>query len=230
MSRSDTRLLLLHRLGHEFRDSRLAELALTHRSFSADNNERLEFLGDSLLNFIIAEALFERFPSAPEGELSRMRARLVKGETLADIARAFQLGESLNLGSGELKSGGHRRESILADAMEAMIGAIYLDAGLDACRLRVRDWFGTLLMQLVPGERNKDPKSRLQEMLQARAQPLPRYRLLETSGADHQQQFSVACEIDALGAPFTGRGGSRRAAEQAAAEQAIAKLEQVWAQ
>jgi ribonuclease-3 len=230
MSQSDTRLLLLHRLGHEFRDSRLAELALTHRSFSTDNNERLEFLGDSLLNFIIAEALFERFPSAPEGELSRMRARLVKGETLADIARGFHLGDSLVLGSGEMKSGGHRRESILADAMEALIGAIYLDAGLDACRLRVREWFSARLVQLVPGERNKDPKSRLQEMLQARAQPLPRYRLVETTGADHRQQFAVACEIDALGEPFTGSGGSRRAAEQAAAEKAIARLEQVWAQ
>ncbi len=230
MSKADTKLFLFHRLGHEFRNLRLAEQALTHRSFSADHNERLEFLGDSILNFVIAEALYERFPAAPEGELSRMRARLVKGETLADIARGFQLGDSLNLGSGEMKSGGHRRESILADAMEALIGAIYLDAGLDVCRLRVREWFSARLVQLVPGDRNKDPKTLLQEMLQARAQPLPLYRLLETTGAEHQQQFQVVCEIAALTEPFTGRGGTRRAAEQAAAEQAIAKLEQVWAQ
>lgn len=230
MSKADTKLFLLNRLGHEFRNSRLAEQALTHRSFSADHNERLEFLGDSILNFVIAEALYERFPAAPEGELSRMRARLVKGETLADIARGFQLGDSLNLGSGEMKSGGHRRESILADAMEALIGAIYLDAGLDVCRLRVREWFSSRLVQLVPGDRNKDPKTRLQEILQARAQPLPLYRLLETTGAEHQQQFQVVCEIAALTEPFTGRGGTRRAAEQAAAELAIAKLEQVWAQ
>src|SRR5690606_2574213 len=230
MSKADTKLFLFHRLGHEFRNPRLAEQALTHRSFSADHNERLEFLGDSILNFVIAEALYERFPAAPEGELSRMRARLVKGETLADIARGFQLGDSLNLGSGEMKSGGHRRESILADAMEALIGAIYLDAGLDVCRLRVHEWFSARLVQLVPGDRNKDPKTLLQEMLQARAQPLPLYRLLETTGAEHQQQFQVVCEIAALTEPFTGRGGTRRAAEQAAAEQAIAKLEQVWAQ
>lgn len=230
MSKADTKSFLFHRLGHEFRNPRLAEQALTHRSFSADHNERLEFLGDSILNFVIAEALYERFPAAPEGELSRMRARLVKGETLADIARGFQLGDSLNLGSGEMKSGGHRRESILADAMEALIGAIYLDAGLDVCRLRVREWFSARLVQLVPGDRNKDPKTLLQEMLQARAQPLPLYRLLETTGAEHQQQFQVVCEIAALTEPFTGRGGTRRAAEQAAAEQAIAKLEQVWAQ
>jgi ribonuclease-3 len=230
MPNPDAKLLLLHRLGHEFRDSRLAERALTHRSFSAEHNERLEFLGDSILNFVIAEALYERFPKAPEGDLSRMRARLVKGETLAEIARGFQLGESINLGAGEMKSGGHRRESILADAVEALIGAIYLDAGLDVCRLRVRAWYNSRLAQLVPGDLNKDAKTRLQEMLQARAQSLPIYRVVETSGEEHKQQFEIACEIAALQESFVGHGNNRRTAEQAAAELAIVRLEEVWAQ
>src|SRR5690606_11067812 len=230
MSREDAQLLLLHRLGHEFRDRALAERALTHRSFSADHNERLEFLGDSLLNFIIGEALYERFPEAAEGDLSRMRARLVRGATLAEIARDFQLGDSLRLGSGELKSGGHRRESILADAMEALIGAIYLDAGLDACRDRVRGWFAARLAALVPGDLNKDAKTRLQEMLQARAQSLPVYRLLETTGAEHSQQFQIACEIAALTDALLGTGARLRAAAQAAAEMAIARLQQIWPQ
>ncbi len=230
MSREDAQLALLHRLGHEFQNMELAERALTHRSYSMAHNERLEFLGDSILNFIIADALYERFPHVAEGDLSRMRSRLVKGETLADIARGFQLGDSLLLGTGELKSGGHRRESILANAVEALIGAIYLDAGLDACRLRIRAWYSTRLAQLAPGDLNKDAKTRLQEMLQARAQSLPVYRLVDTSGADHSQQFHIACEIAALPEPFLGRGSSRRAAEQAAAELAIERLQQVWAQ
>jgi ribonuclease-3 len=230
MSREDAKLLLLGRLGHEFLDMGLAERALTHRSFSADHNERLEFLGDSILNFVIAEALYERFPRAAEGDLSRMRARLVKGETLADIARGFQLGDSLNLGAGEIKSGGHRRESILANAVEALIGAIYLDAGLDTCRLRIRTWYSTRLAQLTPGDLNKDAKTRLQEMLQARAQSLPVYRLVEAVGAEHNQQFQIACEIAVLPEPFLGQGGNRRTAEQAAAELAITRLQEVWAQ
>lgn len=230
MSSEDVKLALLHRLGHEFQNWELAERALTHRSYSIDHNERLEFLGDSILNFIIAEVLYERFPRAAEGDLSRMRSRLVKGETLADIARGFQLGDSLKLGAGELKSGGHRRESILANVVEALIGAIYLDAGLDACRLRVLAWYSARLSQLTPGDLNKDAKTRLQEMLQARAQPLPVYRLVETSGADHRQQFHIACEIAVLPDPFLGRGSSRRAAEQAAAELAINRLQQIWAQ
>lgn len=230
MPKPEAKSSLLHRLGHTFSDVQLAERALTHRSFGSEHNERLEFLGDSILNFIVAEALYERFPKAAEGDLSRMRARLVKGETLAEIARAFQLGDALNLGAGETKSGGHRRESILADALEALIGAIYLDAGLDACRLRVRAWFSGRLEQLTPGDLNKDSKTLLQEMLQARAQTLPHYRLTDTSGEDHRQQFEITCEIAALQEHFVGRGSSRRAAEQAAAETAIARLQQVWAQ
>ena len=230
MSKADTKASLYHRLGHQFRDQRLADQALTHRSFSADNNERLEFLGDSLLNFFIADALYDRFRSSSEGELSRMRAKLVKGETLAEIAKDFQLGEFLNLGHGERKSGGQRRDSILADTLEALIGALYLDAGLETCRLRVLDWYASRLAQSEPGDFNKDPKTRLQEMLQSKAMPLPRYQLMETSGAEHRQQFVVACEVAALDASFTGRGSSRRAAEQAAAEEAIVKIKQVWEQ
>lgn len=218
--------LLLTRLGCEFADPALAERALTHRSFDGPNNERLEFLGDSILNFIIAEELYRRFPHAQEGDLSRMRARLVKGETLADIAREFHLGECLLLGSGELKSGGHRRESILADALEALIGAFYLDAGMDRCRERVLAWYEVRLDQLVPGEINKDAKTRLQEMLQARGKPLPVYHLIDTHGEAHRQVFEVACEVPSLATRFTGSGATRRAAEQAAAQAAIARLQE----
>lgn len=218
--------LLLNRLGCEFSDFTLAERALTHRSFEGPNNERLEFLGDSILNFIIAEELYQRFPRAQEGDLSRMRARLVKGETLADIAREHQLGDCLRLGPGELKSGGHRRESILADALEALIGAIYLDAGIERCRALVLAWYQQRLAQVVPGEVNKDAKTRLQEMLQGRGLPLPVYHLLDTRGEAHRQLFEVACEVPSLQARFIGSGGSRRAAEQAAAEAAIARLQE----
>lgn len=218
--------LLLARLGCDFAEGALAERALTHRSFEGPNNERLEFLGDAILNFIIAEELYQRFPHAQEGDLSRMRARLVKGETLADIAREHQLGDCLLLGPGELKSGGHRRESILADALEALIGAFYLDAGIERCRARVLAWYERRLGQVVPGEVNKDAKTRLQEMLQARGRPLPVYHLLDTRGEAHQQSFEIACEVPSLGARFIASGGSRRAAEQAAAEAAIARLQE----
>lgn len=217
---------LIRRLGHAFDNFALAEQALTHRSFGSSNNERLEFLGDSIVNFVIAEVLYQRFPGADEGDLSRMRARLVKGETLAEIAREFQLGECLNLGPGELKSGGFRRESILADTLEALIGAIYLDAGLAICRERILAWYGARLEAVTPGDVNKDAKTRLQEFLQARAKALPVYQLLETRGEAHQQQFEVVCDIAALQVRCVGRGGSRRSAEQAAAQAALDQLEQ----
>jgi ribonuclease-3 len=224
MQTADATPQLSQRLGHGFRDASLLQQALTHRSHSGGHNERLEFLGDSLLNFLIAEALFRRFPAVREGDLSRMRARLVKGETLAAIAREFRLGDHLRLGPGEMKSGGHRRDSILADALEAVIGAIFLDAGIDACRGRVLAWFGPRLDEAVPGEGNKDPKTRLQELLQARQQALPVYHLVDTLGEAHNQQFAVECEVPWLKRRFAGSGVSRRSAEQAAAQLAIEAL------
>ncbi|WP_252180443.1 ribonuclease III [Endozoicomonas sp. 4G] len=216
---------LERRLGYTFSDRSQLELALTHRSCGSRNNERLEFLGDSIVNFVIAEALFERFPDAREGQLSRLRARMVRGVTLAEIGREFQLGDSLRLGSGELKSGGYRRESILADAVEAIIGAIYLDAGMETCRERIRSWFTDRLAGLsVTDQQNKDPKTRLQEFLQARQNPLPKYRVLNIEGDAHDQVFTVTCELESLGITSEGQGPSRRGAEQQAARFALEKL------
>ena len=212
-------------LGYQFRDDALHELALSHRSTGARNNERLEFLGDALLNMLVAELLFERFPKADEGELTRLRARLVSEPALAAIARELELGDKLRLGPGELKSGGFRRESILADAFEALVAAIYLDGGWAACRDKVRELFEPRL-QAAASATDKDPKTRLQELLQGRALPLPAYELTGSSGADHAKVFDVVCTIAALGLRSEGRGGSRRAAEQAAAAAAIPELEQ----
>lgn len=189
---------LERKLGYRFKDQDLMVLALTHRSFAGRNNERLEFLGDAILNFVAGEALFERFPQAREGQLSRLRARLVKGETLAVLARGFELGEYLRLGSGELKSGGFRRESILADALEALIGAIYLDAGMDAARERVLDWLTGELDGLTLVDTNKDPKTRLQEFLQSRACELPRYEVVDIQGEPHCRTFMVECQVSCL--------------------------------
>jgi ribonuclease III len=222
----NAKVLLTRRLGYTFNDFTLAEQALTHRSFGNSHNERLEFLGDSIVNFIVAEALYQRFPDAQEGDLSRMRAQLIKGETLAIIAREFGLGDCLNLGSGELKSGGFRRESILADALEALIGAIYLDGGMDVCRERVLAWYGERLQQIAPGDSNKDAKTRLQELLQRGGKALPVYRLLNTEGEAHDQQFTVVCDVPSLSDRFTGSGANRRSAEQAAAQAALDHLEQ----
>lgn len=216
---------LCRQLGYRFHNEGLVEQALSHRSVGKQNNERLEFLGDSILGFIISTRLYEQFPQAPEGELSQMRARLVKGKTLATIARGLSLGDYVILGPGELKSGGHRRESILADTLEALIGAICLDGGLDAARSMVLGWFDERLNSLEVGEgAHKDAKTRLQEYLQARKQPLPRYRLVDTLGSDHQQSFLVECEISLSPTPFAGKGGSRRNAEQVAAEAALTFL------
>ena len=199
-------------------------LALTHRSFAGRNNERLEFLGDAILNFVAGEALFERFPQAREGQLSRLRARLVKGETLAVLARGFELGEYLRLGSGELKSGGFRRESILADALEALIGAIYLDAGMDVARARVLDWLTNELDGLTLVDTNKDPKTRLQEFLQSRGSELPCYEVVDIQGEPHCRTFFVQCAVDLLKEKTQGHGASRRIAEQVAAAAALVAL------
>jgi ribonuclease-3 len=204
-------------LGYRFSDASLLALALTHRSCGARNNERLEFLGDSILNHIVAEALYQRFTGASEGELSRMRATLVKGETLADIARELDLGEYVRLGPGELKSGGHRRDSILADAFESLVGAVLLDGGIEACRACVLSLVESRLADLSPRAAGKDPKTRLQEYLQGRGKPLPEYRTLDVSGEDHAQQFSVVCSLPELKVEREGSGSSRRRAEQAAA-------------
>lgn len=221
-----TSTVLTKRIGHEFQQPALLELALTHRSYSGkNNNERLEFLGDSLLNFIIGEALFQRFPNAREGQLSRLRASLVKGTTLTKIAQSLELGPFLLLGPGELKSGGSRRDSILADGVEAVIGAIYLDGGLDACKERVLAWFGPRLENLTLDDTVKDNKTRLQEWLQAQKLPLPTYTILNVDGASHSQHFVVECVVPDAQMTFQGEGHSRRQAEQMAAGLMLTALE-----
>jgi ribonuclease-3 len=215
---------LERQLGYTFKDQELMVLALTHRSFAGRNHERLEFLGDAILNFVAGEALFQRFPLAREGQLSRLRARLVKGETLAILARGFDLGEYLRLGSGELKSGGFRRESILADALEALIGAIYLDTGMEAARERVLAWLTTELESLTLVDTNKDPKTRLQEFLQSRGCDLPRYEVVDIQGEPHCRTFVVECQITLLNDKTLGQGASRRIAEQVAAAAALIAL------
>ncbi|QIM65111.1 ribonuclease III [Frederiksenia canicola] len=215
---------LQKKLGYQFANLDYLKQALTHRSAAAFNNERLEFLGDSILNFAIGKALYEKFPKSDEGELSRMRAALVKEQTLAIIARQFELGEYLKLGAGELKSGGHRRESILSDCVEALIAAIYLDSGIDNALERVYHWYQELLAQIKPGEAQKDPKTRLQEFLQGRRLKLPEYEVIEIKGEAHNQSFKVSCKVENLAEVVIGQGTSRRKAEQHAAEQVIEKL------
>lgn len=215
---------LSQRLGYSYQNQELVQLALTHRSKGDRNNERLEFLGDSILNFLIAEDLYRRFPQAKEGKLSRLRARIVKGETLAEIARELQLGEFLLLGSGELKSGGFRRDSILADTVEALIGAMYLDAGLETVRERLLHWFGSRLDQLTLTDPIKDPKTRLQEYQQANKLSLPAYQVLTISGPSNEQLFTVECRVSEWPEPVVAQGNSRRNAEQLAAAQLLALL------
>jgi ribonuclease-3 len=210
-------------LPYRFRDPALAQLALTHRSIGQPNNERLEFLGDALLGAIIAEMLYEAHPKASEGELSRLRAQLVSGQALAVLARELELGDGLKLGPGELKSGGFRRDSILADAFEALVAAVYLDDGFDACREVVRALFGERIAMLRRS--SKDAKTRLQEWLQAGSWPLPRYELTASHGEDHAKTFDVSCTIsEPLTLSAEARGGSRRAAEQDAAEIVLNQL------
>lgn len=212
-------------LGYRFQDRQLLQTALTHRSYSCPHNERLEFLGDAVLNAVIARQLFERFPLLPEGELSRWRAQLVCQDSLFQLAATLSLGDHLRLGEGELKSGGHQRPSILADALEALFGAIWLDGGFDRAGETIGRLYRALLDQLVPGQRNKDAKTRLQEYLQGRKMLLPQYLLLSTTGEAHAQSFTVACVVDALCIRTEGCAASRRTAEQVAAERAMALLE-----
>jgi ribonuclease-3 len=211
-------------LGYQFGDSKLLGLALTHRSVGSRNNERLEFLGDSILNHIIAEAMYHQFPASREGELSRMRAALVNGETLGAMAAELGLGDFLRLGSGERKSGGHRRNSILADALEAVIGAILLDSDVEQCRRCVLNWFDSRLLELSPGNLGKDPKTQLQEYLQGRNYPLPEYALLRVTGDDHAQEFIVSCCLQKPNLVVEGTGSSRRKAEQDAANSALNRI------
>ncbi|MBI2307563.1 MAG: ribonuclease III [Rhodocyclales bacterium] len=211
-------------LGHAFTDPGLLQTALTHRSHSTPHNERLEFIGDSVLNCAVALELYRRFPALTEGEMSRLRANLVRQDTLHQIADALALGDCLRLGEGELKSGGHRRPSILADAVEAIIGAVQLDAGFDAAAALVLRLYDSRFAEIVPGQQIKDPKTRLQEYLQGRRMALPQYVLLDTTGEAHAQNFRVACEIGALRLKTEGVGQSRRAAEQMAAERALENL------
>lgn len=215
------------RIGHTFSNNGLLQQALTHRSYSGNsNNERLEFLGDSILNTIITKQLYKQFPALREGELSRMRASLVKGVTLANLARELRLGEHLLLGSGELKSGGRKRDSILADAFEALIGALYIDAGFAPTEAFVLREFADRLAGLDAQAVDKDAKSQLQELLQARQQSLPEYRVVGESGAAHAMHFVVACDAKLLPSSTQGEGSSRREAEQNAAHAALELLGQ----
>jgi ribonuclease-3 len=204
-------------LDYRFADASLFEQALTHRSASGRNNERLEFLGDAVLNFVISEAVFGLRQDADEGDLSRLRASLVKDTSLAQIASELGLGEYLILGSGERKTGGHRRASILADALEAIFGAVFLDAGFDAARAMVERVFAARLESLPDARALRDPKTRLQEWLQARKMSLPRYELIDVTGKDHRQRFEVSCTVEELSQATEGSASSRRKAEQKAA-------------
>lgn len=214
---------LSRRLGYNFTRNALLKQALTHRSHGPANNERLEFLGDGILNCVVASLLYQRFPELPEGDLSRLRAHLVKESALSDIAQSLSLGEALRLGEGELKSGGSRRPSLLADALEAVVGAVFLDGGFAEAQQLVTRIYGPLLENLDPRLVGKDPKTLLQEYLQGRKIALPEYVLLATEGEAHCQTFRVECRIPALSIQARGEGGSRRAAEQQAAEAAYQK-------
>lgn len=216
---------LQRKLGYAFKQIELLKQALTHRSASSGHNERLEFLGDSILSFVIANDLYHRFPKVDEGDMSRMRATLVRGNTLAELAREFDLGECLRLGPGELKSGGFRRESILADTIEALIGSIFLDSDIQTTERIVLAWYDTRLIEISPGDKQKDPKTRLQEYLQGRHLPLPSYLVVQVRGEAHDQEFTIHCQVSGIKESVEGVGSSRRKAEQAAAEQALKILE-----
>ena len=216
---------LYNKLGYVFADPENLTLALTHRSASKKHNERLEFLGDSVLGMVIAEALFKKFPDQSEGNLTRMRSSLVKGETLAELGKELEIGDLLKLGPGELKSGGFRRASILEDAVEAIIGAIYLESGFETCQTLIQSWFKSRMETLDPNLHLKDDKTRLQEYLQGRKMPLPQYEVVEVTGKDHDQTFVVNCHVQALELKKEGRGNSRRKAEQKAARLVLEKIQ-----
>lgn len=215
---------LAKQLNYDYQDISLLQHALTHRSMGAKNNERLEFLGDSLVNFMIADALFHQFDKLPEGDMSRVRAHLVKGDTLAIIGREYNLSDYLVLGPGELKSGGFRRDSIIADAVEAIIASVYEDGGLEKCRELVQRFYAKRLADLDPKKVGKDPKTRLQEYLQSVNEELPEYSIISINGAAHAQEFTVSCYVNKLNSKFEAVASSRRKAEQKAAEIALEAL------
>lgn len=215
---------LLEKLNYQFQEPKLLKIALTHRSKGGDHNERLEFLGDAVVNFVIAEILYHQFPKATEGELSRWRASLVNRDTLAELAKEFELGQHLFLGPGELRSGGNERQSILSCAMEAIIGAVYLDGGFDAAREKITAWYEPLLQSLSSAASHKDPKTLLQEYLQSRRMSLPIYTVEAIEGEAHQQIFTVSCRVEGLERKTFGKGTSRRRAEQDAAQSMLGVL------
>ena len=217
-------LALEQRIGYHFTDPLLLRTALTHRSFGTPHNERLEFIGDGVLNCVVADLLFRHFPDLPEGDLSRLRANLVRQDTLHHIALALELGELLRLGDGEKKSGGSQRPSMLADTVEAVVGASYLDSGFDAAHAIVSKLFQPLINQIDLSREIKDPKTRLQEVLQGRRLPLPEYLIVDRQGEQHVQEFIVSCNIQKLSIRTEARGNSRRIAEQRAAQLALEAL------
>jgi ribonuclease-3 len=211
-------------LKYKFKDTALLELALTHRSFKGENNERLEFLGDSILNFVVAELLFEKFPQSVEGDLSRLRSELVKASTLSEIGVEINVGNFLRLGEGELKSAGWRRPSILADTVEAVIGAIFIDSGMDETQSIIKKWLENRIDMIDPKKIKKDAKSLLQEFLQGKKIALPKYEVGSIKGEAHSQSFIIQCHIPALGITVEGDGDSRKIAEQVAAKNALIAL------
>ena len=220
---------LKNTLDYEFNDADLLRFSLTHRSVSGGNNERLEFLGDSILNFVIAEAVFNARPDAPEGILSRLRASMVKDRTLAKLASSMGIGEYLILGPGEMKAGGHRRASILADALEALFGSIFLDGGVIEARRVILRVYSDLLDNLPDDAALKDAKTRLQELLQGQQLPVPDYNLVEVTGKQHQQKFQVSCTVSGIDEPTNGQGSTRRIAEQEAATRMLDLMQNVKA-
>jgi len=219
---------LSKKLEYTFNDTKLLEEALTHRSYASNNNERLEFLGDGILNFVIADELFKSYPDVQEGDLSRLRANLVNKASLAVIANQLKLGDVLQLGSGELKSGGFRRPSILADAVESIFGAVYCDGGFEACRALIIRLYADRLSAKTDLQGLKDPKTQLQELVQSRRYALPDYQVTNITGQAHAQIFHVNCSIQELQIEVTGEGKSRRKAEQVAAEKAILQVETLF--
>ncbi len=211
------------KLNYKFNDPKLLNIALRHRSVGKDSNERLEFLGDSILNFVIAAELYKKYPKFREGELSRIRSNLVKQETLAELAREFDVGDYLYLGMGEKKSGGSHRASILADAMEAIIGAIYLDSDIETCQQKILAWYGSRLIKLtIAGQ--KDAKTELQELVQGRKLPLPKYEIIAKEGKTHKQIFHIQCTVEGLDIVSKGEGTSKQEAEQQAAKNFLTQL------
>lgn len=216
---------LTQRLGYDFRTRELLEQALTHRSAKAPHNERLEFLGDAVLGLVVADALYKRFPDATEGQLSRLRASLVRKDALATAAKALDLGSYLQLGAGELRSGGHARASILADALEALFAAVYLDTGMDEARRLILALLQSRMDTMTLDSCRKDAKTRLQEYVQARQLGLPRYEIVSVEGAAHEQRFACRCSVEDLGIEAVADGASRRRAEQAAAAEVLRRVE-----